>query len=264
MNIIFYWTAILTLVIFSFTKSVVTEEKKTVDAKAYHNRNLGASARELLSDEVYKSLTVEIQYMKGFKPKAETVNQLTVFLNQYLNKPKGINIVLKEIKRIKNTPLAVDSVLAIEKLNRTHFVEEDKTAIYILFTNSRHVGKRILGTAYRNTSAVIYGKAIRENSNLKGKLSHQELETAVLLHETGHLLGLVNKGSLVASGHTDPDYPDHCSNKNCLMYHATETKKLSSILLRGTIPVLDSNCVADLLANGGKNEPIFKPFLSPF
>ena len=264
MNVIIYWTAVLTLVIFVFTKGVAIEEKKMVDAKAFHNRNLGASARELLSDEIYKSLTVEIQYMKGFKPSQETVNQLSGFLNKHLNKPKGINIVLNEIGRRKNTALTTDSVVAIEKANRTQFVKDDHTAIYILFTNGRHVDKRILGTAYRNTSAVIYGKAIRENSNARGKLTRQELETAVLLHETGHLLGLVNKGSLAGPDHIDYDNKDHCTNKKCLMYHATETKKLSSILIKGTIPVLDSNCVADLLANGGKNEIRFKQFLRPF
>jgi hypothetical protein len=99
---------------------------------------------------------------------------------------------------------------------------------------------------------------------LSGKLTRQELETAVLLHETGHLLGLVNKGNMAGLNHVDHDYPDHCTNKKCLMYHATETKKLSSILIKGTIPVLDSNCVADLLANGGKNETGFKPFVRPF
>src|SRR5215203_884918 len=104
MNVIFYWTAVLTLVIFVFTKSVAIEGKKIVDAKVFHNRNLGASARELLNDAVYKSLTVEIQYMKGFKPRQETINQLSLFLNKYLNKPKGINIVLNEIGRRKNTP----------------------------------------------------------------------------------------------------------------------------------------------------------------
>ena len=240
MNVIFYWVAALTLVVVAFTKTVAVEEKKIVDAKAFHNRNLGASAREFLSDAVYKSLTVEIQYMKGFKPRQETVNQLSIFLNQYLNKPKGINIVLNEIGRKKNTPLTTDSVVAIEKTNRTLFVKDDHITLYILFTNSRHVDKRILGTAYRNTSAVIYGKALRENSNARGKLTRQELETAVLLHETGHLLGLVNKGSMAGSHHIDYDYPDHCTNKKCLMYHATETKKFSSILIKGNIPLLDS------------------------
>ena len=259
MNIIFYWTAVLALVIIAFTKSITIKEKKIVDAKSFHNRKLGASARELLSDEMYQSLTVEIQYMKGFKPRQETVNQLSIFLNRYLNKPNGINIVLNEIRRTKNTALNLDSVVAIETANRTHFVEDDRTAIYILFTNSRHIDKKILGTAYRNTSAVIYGKAIKENSNARGKLTRQELETAVLLHETGHLLGLVNKGSLAASNHIDFDYPDHCTNKKCLMYHATETKKLSSILIKGKVPDLDSNCVADLVANGGKKELRFKP-----
>ncbi len=264
MNIIFYWTALFTLIIFAFTKNATVEERKLVDAKAFHNRNLGASARELLRDEVYTSLTVEIHYMKGFKPRQETVNQLSIFLNRHLNKPKGITIVLNEIGRNKNTPLTTDSVLSIEKANRTRFVKEDDITLYILFTNSRHVDKRILGTAYRSTSAVIFGKAIRENSNRRGKLTRQELETAVLLHETGHLLGLVNKGSMAGSNHIDYDYPDHCTNKKCLMYHATETKKLSSVLIKGLVPVLDSNCVADLLKNGGKNEPRFKPFVKAF
>ena len=49
--------------------------------------------------------------------------------------------------------------------------------------------------AYHNTSAVVYGKAVRNHSKLAGRLTHQELETAVVLHEMGHLLGLVNKGT---------------------------------------------------------------------
>jgi hypothetical protein len=245
-------------------KTLIIKEEHTTNTEAFHNRNRGASARELLDDREYKSLIVEIQYMKGFNPKQKTLDYLRKFLQTYLNKPKGIKIVLKEINSIEKDTLSKDEVLEIEKARRTRFVKDDQIAIYILFTDGIHPGGKILGMAYRNTSAVVYGKAIEQHYAKAGKLTQQELETAVLLHEVAHLLGLVNKGSLPESQHTDSIHHDHCNNKKCLMYHSVETMNLSSILLKGNIPVFDSSCINDLIANGGKNTPHFKPFIRPF
>lgn len=260
----FWLIAILMSTLLSCKKTLVVREKSVIDAEAFHNRSMGASARELLDDREYKSLTVEVQYMSGFKPDPSTLDYLRKFLQTYLNKPEGIRIVLNELKEIEDEPLSKDDVLSIERKHRTEFVSSNRIAIYILFTNGVHPGKKILGMAYRNTSAVVYGKAIDQHFTRAGNLTRQELETAVLLHEVGHLLGLVNKGSMPASQHVDSVHQDHCNNKSCLMYHSVETRNLSSILLKGNIPVFDSNCVNDLIANGGKNTPDFKPFIRPF
>lgn len=250
--------------LFSCRKTLLIKEVQTFDTEAFHNRAMGASARELLDDRNYKSLTVEIQYMAGSKPEPMTLDYLRKFLQTYLNKPEGIKIVLNELTGMQKRTLSRDEVLSIEKARRTQFVEGDRIAIYVLFTNGTHPGTKILGMAYRNTSAVVYGQAIDQYSTKAGKLTRQELETSVLLHEIGHLLGLVNKGSMPESQHVDPLHTDHCNNKKCLMYHSVETKYLSSILLKGNIPVFDSNCINDLIANGGKNTPEFKPFIRPF
>ena len=264
MKILHFYAALILFTLTSCRKDVPFKKHVTVNKEAFHSRTMGSSASELLNDKNYKALDVEIQYMAGFKPQERTLDHLYTFLETYLNKPRGISISLKEITSFDRHELSMEEVLAIEKEKRTQFVHQDTTSIYVLFTDGVHPGNKILGMAYRNTSAVIYGKAIRKYSSMAGRLTHHELETAVLLHEIGHLLGLVNKGSPLTSEHADSAFSDHCSNKKCLMYHSVETKALSTILLKGNIPVLDAHCIADLVANGGKNVPDYRPFLKPF
>lgn len=264
MKITYFLAAFILLTFTSCRKTLLVESEITINTEAFHNRAMGASAAELLDDSIYKTLIVEIQYVAGFKPENVTVDHLSSFLETYLNKPRGIKIVLNEIPSIADKALSMEEVSAIEKEKRARFVEQDTMAIYILFTNGVHPGNKILGMAYRNTSAVVYGKAIRKYSSMKGRLTHHELETAVVLHEIGHLLGLINKGSEPQSKHIDPAFPDHCNNRKCLMYHSVETRSLSSTLLTGNIPILDEHCIEDLVANGGKNIPDYRPFIKPF
>lgn len=245
-------------------KGVAVRQPTPFHKESFHKRSMGSSAQELLSDQVYKSLVVEIDYMKGYRPRQRTLDNLRNFLETYLNKPKGISIVLHEITSTSSDSLSMKDVAAVEAKNRNRFVQHDKTAIYILFTDGVHPGDKILGMAYQNTSAVVYGKAIKKYSSTVGRLKRDELETAVLLHEIGHLIGLVNKGSESQSDHGDPSFHDHCTNKNCLMYHSVETKSLSTTLLKGNIPVLDSGCIEDLIANGGKNVPDYNVYIKPY
>ena len=264
MKIKIFFAAFVVLALAGCRKTLLVNSNVVINTEAFHNRSMGSSASELLADSIFKALVVEIQYVAAFKPDDATVNHLRTFLETYLNKPKGVQIVLNEIPAMTHKALSMDQVAAEEKKRRTRFVSHDTTALYVLFTDGVHPGNKILGMAYRNTSAVVYGKAIRKYSSMKGRLTHHELETAVLLHEIGHLLGLINKGSAPQSSHVDPDFPDHCNNRKCLMYHSVETRSLSSTLLTGHIPILDEHCIEDLVANGGKNIPDYRPFIKPF
>lgn len=255
--------ALLLISVMSCRKAVPVRQPAPFHKESFHKRAMGSSAREFLSDQVYKSLVVEIDYIKGYKPRQRTLDNLRNFLETYLNKPKGIAIVLHEIGSTISDSLSMREVAAVENKNRNRFVEKDKISMYILFTNGMHPTGKILGMAYQNSSAVVYGKAIRKYSSRAGRLTHDELETAVLLHEVGHLIGLVNKGSESQEDHDDPSFQDHCMNKNCLMFHSVETKSLSSTLLKGNIPALDSRCIEDLIANGGKNTPGYDLFIKP-
>ena len=242
---------VVCLLAFAFFNCNKTKEIiDAIDPNSLHNRSVGASANELLSASRYTSLKVEIQYMTGYAPDANAVNHLQNFLATYLNKPAGINIVTKEIGVSSSATLSADDVHAIEKANRTAFTTENQLAVYILYTNGAYTDNSVLGLAYRNTSAAIFGKRVKENSGGIGQVSRTKLEATVLEHEVGHLLGLVDIGSPMQIAHKANG--NHCSNQNCLMYYASETTDILGFLLTGNVPSPDANCVADLKANGGK------------
>jgi hypothetical protein len=239
----------LLIALLSCHKQTVTD---ITSPEALHDRAVGASANELLSSAKYKSLKIEVQYMTGFAPDASALTHLQGFLSTYLNKPNGITIVTKEISPSSNTTLTIDDVTNIEKQNRSVFSEGDGIAVYILYTNGNYSDNSVLGAAYRNTSVVLFGKKIHDNSGGIGQSSRTKLEATVLEHEMGHLLGLVDLGSPMQTPHKDDAHGNHCSNSNCLMYYAAETTDILGFLITGNIPSLDDNCVADIRANGGK------------
>ena len=222
------------------------------DANDLHNKSVGASANALLGAGTYKSLKIEVQYMTGFAPDATALNHLQTVLNTYLNKPSGISVVTKEISASSSTTLSIDQIKNIEEQNRTVFTSGDQLGVYFLYTNGNFTDNNVLGAAYRNTSMVLFGKTIHDNSGALGQTSRTKLEGTVLDHEFGHILGLVDIGSPMQTNHKDAAHGNHCSNTNCLMYYASDTKDILGFLLTGNIPPFDASCIADMHANGGK------------
>lgn len=243
-------TVILAISLFGCKKE--TTFSNNPDANELHNKAVGFSANHLLSASTYKSLKIEIQYMTGFAPDAAALNHLQNVLSTYLNKPSGITIVTKEIAASSSATLSIDQIKTIEEQNRTVFTTGDQLGAYLLYTNGQFTDNNVLGAAYRNTSMVIFGKTIHDNSGALGQTSRTKLEATVSEHEFGHILGLVNIGSPMQTDHQDPAHGNHCSNTNCLMYYASETTDILGLLLTGNIPSFDTNCIADMKANGGK------------
>ena len=243
---------LLLIILFTGCIKVIAGEKESIDISKLHNQRFGASAHDLLSDERYTSLRIEVQFVPGFEPDKQALNNLQVFLEKYLKKPQGIFIETKEIAPLLDTVLMREDLVAFERTSRTVYTKKKELGIYLLYTNGTYVNPKILGLAYQNTSAVIIGQLIQSRSGKIGQPDRTKLETTVLLHEMGHLLGLINKGSAMISDHQDDNHESHCSNKDCLMYYSIGTEDRFGYLVKGSIPVLDEHCEADLKANGGK------------
>lgn len=240
------------LIIATGCVKVIAGEEEQIDISGLHNRRIGLSAQDMLSDQQYTSLRVEIQYMEGFEPDQEALYNLRIFLWKYLNKRDGIFIETKQISPVADTVLNRKAIMAIERKSRTVYNNGKELSVFILYTNGAYINPKILGLAYQNTSAVIFGKLIKNHSGRIGKPDRTKLETTVLLHEMGHLLGLINKGSEMLSDHQDENHKGHCSNKDCLMYYRVGTDDKFGYLIKGKIPSLDAHCEADLKANGGR------------
>ncbi len=79
----------------------------------------------------------------------------------------------------------------------------------------------ILGLHFSGKRYVFIFKDVVESV---GGTSDQQkyVEQAVVVHELGHLFGLVNSGIAQATNHEDKSHPHHTSNDECVMYWAVE------------------------------------------
>ena len=243
--------AVLIAVIILFAQCSKKDSTPT-SSNNLNTKSVGASAKEFLSAGTYTSINVQLLYMPGFAPDATALTNLTSFLNTLVNKPAGINFSQTPISASGKSVFSIEDISALEKANRTQFTNGNVLSVYVVYVDAPFTTANILGAAYRNTSLVIFGPTVTSNSGGVNQTTRTKLETTVLNHEFGHLLGLTNLGTGMVTQHEDASHKSHCTNSSCLMYFSTQTSMMGGVLLSGPIPVLDANCKADLTANGGK------------
>lgn len=235
------------------------------DPKAENLKGLGASSEDLLSSDIYKSMTVELVFSENFRPTQETLIAFRTFLEERVNKPDGINFVETIIEN-QNGPFSIAQIRNIESEQRTRFTEGDDIAVYVYFasgsSNADTSTTVTLGTAYQNTSIVVYQRTLQNLIDDDDDLLRRLVSTT-LHHEFGHLFGLVNiQDDDIHSGgeHEDLDHPKHCVVEDCLMYFEAQnitrtqlTRNMQRISRLADIPAFDLGlCIPDLQAKGGR------------
>lgn len=233
-----------------------TPDNKPVDGNNtnYHQQAVGKSAADLLSDANFNKLEVDLVYVEGYEPTAGTLSNLKTFLQNRLNKPQGISITKTAIASPGLAPYSISDIREVESNFRKLYNKDNTLAVFAFVADGGYeANNNVLGVAYQNTSVVLFGGKIGELSGGIGQPSQSLLETTVMNHEFGHIIGLVNVGSALQSDHQDTDHGKHCNVKGCLMYWTAETGDVVSNLVGlSSAPGLDSQCIADLQANGGK------------
>jgi hypothetical protein len=216
-------------------------------------KSTGASASDFLSSSKFNKLTVELVSVNGFELTTNQINSFKNFIELLVNKPNGITINQKIIDSPGLAPYSSTSLRSFEDNTRTKFNSDNELMLFIYITEGSYTDNNVLGVAYRNTSFALFGGRIAELTGGIGKPSKDLVLQSVLRHEMGHLLGLVNLGTPMQSEHHDNGHKHHCTEKSCLMYYAVESGDfLSNLIGVSSPPELDSQCRADLKANGGK------------
>lgn len=236
----------LIVIVFIFVAGGISCSKD--DAELIDYKTLGLSANDLLSSSKYQTLELEISYMRAYALPDSVVNHITNYLQNYLNKPGGIKVYRQLINNSTNTTLGINEVAALEKKVRTKFTRPGVIAVHIMVVDAEFTDLTVLGNSYWNTSMSVYGKSIDRYSGGNGQVSTDQLFITLIEHEFGHLLGLVDQGTPMASPHKDVNKGAHCINPNCLMHHIIQTSSSSA----PQVAILDNNCMADLKNNGGK------------
>lgn len=240
---------------------------------------VGASANDILSNDSFTNLLIEIAYVEGFRPTDESMLAFETYLRDRTFKD-DIEIRYVSLPSPNQEDLTIQEVANLEDENRTAFTNGDTLAIYIYFADAPDEdddldsGLVTLGSVYRNTSMVIYEETVRTLAANSFLVSLTDVESTTLNHEFGHLFGLVDIGSPPVNDHEDVQLDDngepvldaagnpvgnnHCDVAGCLMRAELQfgvgiMGMLEGMAAKGlAIPVLDPECILDLQANGGR------------
>jgi hypothetical protein len=169
----------------------------------------------------HAQLYVEVDAVEGCAPKEVALQKLRDFLARYCNKPDGLEIVRSDVIPAKAARGVSPRALARTYINGPQKTNGSSPAfMYVLYYNyalSRdfdadnilHRGARTMPvrppqTANPYAETYLY-PAIYFNTRFSFGLAMNE----ILLHETGHLLGMVNRPAHACDG--------HCLNPGCQM-----------------------------------------------
>ena len=220
----------------------------------------------------YPVLRVEIDVVGGADPVSASLARVeeevaALIASGHLGKPGGFELVIDQT--LADPEVDTWTFEALRDLLRSEAgpdTDGDAVVIHGLYVpggfQADSSSSRVLGFAYGDNEMVMFRDNIdhacaSSGLPLVGLRSEacQITEAGVLLHELGHLFGLVNNGTPMASDHQDPDHGAHDIDPDCLMYWAAERTEAMDIvaarLLGGDdpLPGFDAACLEDLAAS---------------
>lgn len=214
----------------------------------------GSRAGDYLSAAGYTRLLVEVDYIQGRAPRQAALDLLAQRLGERCTKPGGVTVqVGDEVPDQGRTTWTLGAIRTLESQYRNHYTGGDQAVLYYLYLDGGSEwdsgNAKVLGVAHTGSSIAIFKDSLDDSAT--GLITGSAIERAVLVHEAGHQLGLVDNGIPMVTPHADAQHPAHDSNSACVMYWAVESSLVSQVL--SNVPDdFDVPCMQDTQAAGGQ------------
>jgi hypothetical protein len=213
----------------------------------------GSLALACLRNDV-SSLVIEIDYSADNAPTSESISTLKSRLASVCDKPGGITVSSTATVFPHSGSWTADDVRASghETRETGPLTESGVLRWHIIFPAGKYTDESVLGVAVDASTIAIFQDSVDEAEGFLGRPSRDDVEKAVMVHEFGHLLGLVNLVYDSPFSHEDSEHLGHSDNEDSVMYWAVETIGINQFIT-GDIPDdFDVDDKADLagLADG--------------
>ena len=183
----------------------------------------GAFAADYVRGTHFTTLVIEVDYPASRPPTPEAMDFLRERVLERVEKTDVIVVVDDAIPDDEfPSVLSVGDVQDLEDVYRDSYSDlGSQTAVaYLLYVLGRSTDDqgqaKVLGLAHRGGSVVLFV----ENADDTGgaTMTAEDFEAAGVLHELGHLLGLVNGGCPMVEDHEDLEHPFHTTDIHCVMF----------------------------------------------
>ncbi|HEX2066113.1 MAG TPA: hypothetical protein VHI93_04800 [Candidatus Thermoplasmatota archaeon] len=216
---------------------------------------------DYVSDRTYTSWVIEVDHSNGARPDPALLDFVKARLNSVVKK-QSIEFRVDETVATQAGRVWTDAevqALARERQGVRTGGSQVTTHLLFLAGQSAHDadGRRVLGVAYGHGLIALFPDSVK--SSCQALLPLLACDTApyfraVLVHEFGHILGLVNHGAPMVRPHEAAECsgnPDrgHSSNRGSVMFCAVESSLGFSLFGSGGPPTdFDEDDRADLRA----------------
>lgn len=285
----FYFIASCLVILSACSKNSDNDPETPPVDKTANLQGTGDSANDILSNDKFDKLLIEIDYVEGFRPSEEAMANFVTYLKDRTFK-QDIELLYEEVPSPDEESLSLDKIAELEGKHRNNYNSGSTLAIHIYFADSpsedddEDEGLVTLGAVYRNTSMIIHEVTVRKLAAQSPFISNADVETATINHEFGHLFGLVDLGTAQVNEHEDTEAENHCNVDGCLMRAELQfggpsgkspisssksenglkagcsltgysvLQLLKNQTAKGLVRAvpLDAECIRDLQANGGR------------
>lgn len=215
-----------------------------------------------LRAEPYPRLTIEIDAVDGYALRDDVLPVVEEYFSGILDKPDGIGHVLDgTLEESADGEWTSDELHALGESAFDLDVDAETVKMHVMLVDGEYVeaagGGTVLGLAWSNTHVALFLDAIEDSCQgvLPGftEALCANAQTHILIHEFGHVIGLVDNGLPMVDPHKDPVHGDHDADDGCLMYWAYEGPNLVDAIVNrmtggGGDILFDDACLADIAA----------------
>lgn len=186
-----------------------------------------------------EDLTLELLQQAGAAPSPSALGHLRARLGDVAGRSIGTTGPVEIEGGTRSWSAAELTELADQKAIRP----AGSATIRMLFVHGTLGGNRsVLGVAVRGDVLAIFVDQVRSSGGLVG--NSEGVERAVMLHEAGHILGLVDL--VLDTGREDPEHPGHSPNRGSVMYWAVESTAIGQVFGDNPPDTFDDADRADL------------------
>jgi hypothetical protein len=217
----------------------------------------GEFAADYLRGTNFDTLLVEVDYPQGRAPSNAVLDLLETRLSERCDKPGGVTVFLDDAIPAAEFPpvLSLGDVQDIEDAHRGSFPDlpTGTATMYVLCVSGASdedgPGGVILGYGHRGGSLAVFLDNVDNGTN--PFVTTDEVFGATLVHEGGHILGLVNIGCPMATPHEDLGHPGHDVDDDSLMFWMLDLDPFGPDLGEPDFAQFNAACIADVQAFGG-------------
>jgi hypothetical protein len=216
-------------------------------AEASHGA-LGDFGHVLLAPGPAKKIIYEVMIQEGLAPAKATVSHVTGEIGRYSGKP----VQVEQTTMPDGPSIWTDTTANRYADSYTRFKQgdSDTAVMHALFVRgTSDGGPNVLGTGIRGDVLIMYPDQYRKGGT--PALSPDVVEDAVTMHETGHILGLIDFWLATGRGDYKEDPAPgghHSPSKASVMHYSIDTTGLFTIFSGGPPRNYDDADRADLTA----------------